>query len=845
MHSFELQGLSWDEPVYDQQLKAEKVTLYSPVINYNVARNKRIHSGDVFQALAGIGNFMQLEKLNINNGQINLFFKNDIHLKLEKAHMSVQGRQLVNSRQLSNVQRSVNELYFEKGMFTMGDLTANLAHVNFKGGINNRLHAGTVNIKNKSNLDISASGVTISTLLIDDKINQTVVNGVNWKKADIKLASFPGQMKNNSPGFSLKYIGGTNTNFIMTDSGKKLSMHLKELSVDELSVKSGSKPVLIGLKASGNDLHMTNGPVQLDIDDLQLADHQLSVITNFTYKKIDENDSLKVRIPQLEFEPDIKTIIEGNIYTSNIRIVRPDIQIHRHQTGNGKSTGKNFGLPQTSINSLVIEQPTLQLVNTSEKGISKLNWDGQGNKIELHDMRIAYNSPARISTKKVLLTLHSFIYTGVGGKKFNAKDGRLNVQLDDVELQQTETNDWDWKGVISRLDAKNFILDSLGKNCATLTLNTARLNDFSLISTSLLNMRELIGANTKFRLGEMTGSYSDGKNNFSWYNTNYDKNTRLLSADSFSFRPILDQKSFIEESPWQTDYITARTGSILLGPFDIEKYIRDSVMDMGVLNIDNARLTVFRDKRVPREPGIVRPLPADLLKKIPLHLQIDTVRVNNSHVEYEEYNERTNNAGKITVARLNGRMTRVKNHNLVKSDSLHLVADGYIEDSIFTKLNVKESYTDSLGGFLMTVQMGPADLNVLNPVLRPLASAELKSGRLDTLMMRVVGREELAFGEIKMSYHDLKVLVLKKGGGKKPLMGGIKNFFANTLIKNESNEKGSRIFIRRQRDRSAINYLVKITFNGITNTLIGKKSKKAYRQNKEEIAKKPLPPSGM
>jgi len=263
------------------------------------------------------------------------------------------------------------------------------------------------------------------------------------------------------------------------------------------------------------------------------------------------------------------------------------------------------------------------------------------------------------------------------------------------------------------------------------------------------------------------------------------------------------------------------------------------------MNIEDGHLTIFRDKRVPREPGIIRPLPADLLEKIPIHFQIDTVKMNNSHVEYEEYNERTNNAGKITVARLNGRFTRVRNHNLVKSDSLHLLAEGYIEDSIFTKLNVKESYTDSLGGFLMTVQMGRANLTVLNPVLRPLASAELKSGRLDTLHLRVVGREELAFGEIKMSYHDLKVLVVKKGGDKKPLLSGIKNFFVNSLIKNESNEKGSRIFIRRQRDRSPINYLVKITLNGITNTITGKKSKKAFRKNKQEIAAKPLPPTGM
>ena len=845
MPSFELQGLSWDELIYDQQLKADKVTLYSPVINYNVARNKRIHSGDIFQALAGIGSFMQLEQLNINKGQINLLFKNDAALMLENADMSVQANQLVNSRQLSNIQRSVNELFFERGVFTMGNLIAILSGVKFSGDGNNQLRADRLEIKNGSNLDINAAGVTINTLLIDDDIKQAVINGISWKKADIKLASFPSQIKNNSARFNLREIVGTNTKLLLNEGDLKLSLHLRELSAAELSTITGSKPIVTGLKASGNDLRMTNGLLQLNIDDVQVADRQLSVLSNVSFKRTDEHDSLNVRIPQLEFEPDINMFIGGNINSANVRLVRPDIQLHVNRSGNRKSLENKFNLPQTSINSLVIEQPILRLSNNSAKGIATLNWDGRVDKIVLTDMQVAHNSPTRISSKKVELSLHNFLYTGAGGKKFDAKDGKLNVQLNDVELQQTETNDWDWKGVITRLDARNFILDSLGKNCATLTLTTAKLNDFALISTSLLNMRELIASNARFRLEEFTGSYNDGKNHYSWNNTTYDKYTRMLSADSFAYQPVKDQQSFINESSWQTDYITGKTGAISFGPFDIEKYIRDTVMDMGVLNVDNGRLTVFRDKRVPRKPGIVRPLPGQQLKQLPIHVQVDTVRVNNSHVEYEEYNEKTNDAGKVTVAKLNGQITRVRNHNLHHSDSLHLIASAFIADSIYTRLNVKQSYTDSLGGFLMTVQMGPADLAVLNPVLRALASAELKSGRLDTLSMRVVGRDELAFGEIKMSYHNLKVLVLKKGGGKKPLLSGIKNFFANTLIKNESNEKGSRIFIRRQKDRSAINYLVKITLNGITNTITGKKSKKAYRKNKEEISKKPLPPGGM
>ena len=60
----------------------------------------------------------------------------------------------------------------------------------------------------------------------------------------------------------------------------------------------------------------------------------------------------------------------------------------------------------------------------------------------------------------------------------------------------------------------------------------------------------------------------------------------------------------------------------------------------------------------------------------------------------------------------------------------------------------------------MNVQMGPADLTILNPMLKPLASAELRSGLLDSMTMQVTGREAFAVGDMKMVYHDFKINVI-------------------------------------------------------------------------------------
>ena len=842
MPQFELQGLSWDNLVFDQQLKAEKVTLYHPIINYNVARNKRFKSGDVFQTLSDIGNYMQLDNLSISDGQVNLFFKKNTELSLENANMSVLGKKLVSSHRLIDIQHSVNELFFKKGFFKMGDIIASLNDVNFTGGMSKQLHAGNVQVKNNDNQNIiNATDVAIRSMIIDDDIQQTVISGINWKTADIRLSASADQNKKSIAGFTFKKIEGTNTSILATNNNKKISLFLQDLKADELSAVEGSKPKIAGLIAKGNNLDLTDDFAQLKIKDLYLADHRNSSFENINYIKKTAGDSIHVNIPKLDWIPDINAIINGKVVAGDIRISNPVIYIDVTRKNETETAKKFSHWADTKISRLFIEHPTLEFSKSGDKGTAKMSWKAADNVFELEDFNISTHPQPQFAAEKIHLLLHHFLYSSPKGRILDAGDGELNVLLNKVELQQNETNDWDWKAIISKLETKNFVLDSLGKQSGKLTITSARLSDFSVFSSSLLNLRELITTNTKFRLDELTGSYYTNKNQFNWYNTSYDKNTRFCSADSFSYRPAKDQQAFIAASHYQTDYIMAKTGAITVGPFDIDRYITDSILDIGVMNIHNSLLAVFRDKRQPRKPGTIRLLPANLLKRIPARLLVDTFKLNNGHVEYAELNEKTNKTGMITVASLNGLVTKMRNYDLTNTDSLHIRAAGFIDGKIQTKLNVKEAYTDSLGGFLMTVQMGPGDLTVFNPVLRPLASAELRSGQLDTLVMRVVGREELAFGEIKMFYHDLKVTVLNKGDNKRSFLGGIKNFFANAIIINKNSEKSSTVFFRRLRDRSAINYLVKITLNGIINTVTGKQNRKKFRHNKEEIKKRHLP----
>jgi hypothetical protein len=838
MPQFELQGLSWDELIFDQQLKAERVSLYRPVINYTVTSNNN-RSQNVFEILSGIGSIIQLNDLDITDGQVNLFFPNQTKLQLDGATMSLSARDLVGSKRLSGIQRSIHELRFRKGRFISPGIEANLENVRFNTNMNG-LKASTIQVKGEHDLLINGQDITIGSMLLDDQFQLTTVRGISWKQADVRLSLFPSRGQA-AGGIRLQDINGNNTKFIATQGSKKIEVLLNSMKAQEF-IHIKTEPVrLTGLVANGNNLKITDNGMNLLVKSLTLADHQASTFNQLSYRNITDEDSMLVNIPSVSLVPDINAIINGKIMVDNIKISQPLVRLNLFRSSGAPAQKTN--IQPVFLGSLLIQQPTIEFFSTNEKGNAVLQWNGKDNNNSIAITNLKVNNDGgtkNISADQLRFSMDHFQYTDAKGKTFDAKDGQLTARIDQLALQKNEGENWEWQGIISNLAAKNFVIDSLGKKKGTLRIASASLNDLSIGSSLLLNMRELVTQNERFNLKEVTGNYHDSEDQYNWYNAGYDKKTKSFSVDSFSYRPTLEQNAFIKAQRYQSDYIRARTGRIDIGPFDLQRFTRDTILDLGVIDLYNGYMTDFRDKRVPREPGSIGELPVNLLKKIPVKVLVDTLNIKDAHIEYEELNEKTQTGGKIIVSRLNGTATRIRNFNFSGSDSLYIRASAYLQDTLFTKLVVKESYVDSLSGFLMTVQMGPADLTVFNPVLLPLASAQLKSGQLDSMTMRVVGREYIAFGEMQMYYRNLKVRVTPKD--KRTFLSGLVTFLANTLIRNENKKRIGTVFFERLRDRSAINYLVKITLSGISSSVGVKSNTKQLKKYDKQIKIKDLPP---
>lgn len=834
MPQFELYGLSWDDLVFSRRLKAEQLVLYKPVINYAI-KPKNGNKVNIFSAFGEINKLLQLHNLSIIDGEVNLDFGKNASLKLQNVTSFIEAHQLVKASDISSIRRSVSTLMFTDGRFSQDDLEINIKDA-VTSVTGNELQAASLFIQQKNKLDITANKINISSLIIDEDHRQLIANDLSWNSANAKINVHRSAANDKgSYGFLVNNINGKKTKIDIRSPEATTTLFAETVNIKKLSNDNGSWQTK-DFSASGNNFLHRKKDVTISVEKFSLADGSPSHLLNAVYNKTGNHDSALIRLPSINAVADISGMLNGHFLISSIDIAEPSVYVHSSSTSEDEETAPS-NWPKIRIDRLRMLHPSVYINKNSEKGNTYMQWMGrEDNVLELEKLSVDSSETQAIRAGKLSFILNGLIFRNAKGKTFSTKQGSITASLENLLLHKNDAEAWDWRGKLNDLTATNFVFDSIDANGGRLDIRTAKLSDLMISSSLLLNTYELVKRNTSFSLREATGSYQNKHNKFDWFNIRFNKNTRELALDSFSYLPMLTQEEFIRTHPYQMDYAKVKTGAVVIRRVDLDRFLKDTVLDLGSISVSNGWADDFRDKRIPRQPGLSRPLPVEHLKKFPVKLTVDSLLLTNTNVKYGEFNDKTQSAGWVHVNQLNGFVTNIRNHNTTDKDSMTIHATALLEDSLFTALQVTGSYTDTLQSFVMKVQMGPADLRVMNAALGPLAGASLRSGYLDTMTMEVKGNDKVAYGEMIMVYHDLKVTINgKPNREKKSFLQGIINSVANTILKNKNTDRRGIVFFVRLQDRSALNYLVKITLSGVGSSAgLGKNKRQLRRYLRKE-----------
>jgi len=318
-----------------------------------------------------------------------------------------------------------------------------------------------------------------------------------------------------------------------------------------------------------------------------------------------------------------------------------------------------------------------------------------------------------------------------------------------------------------------------------------------------------------------------------------------IKIKNFALDPRVSKFDYGPAKGYQSTWLKIENDSISIEQVDFLGIINERVLDAKEIDIHNLDLKIYRDKRIPFPEWQRRALPQVELHNIDFTVQIDTINLNDSYIGYQEHAEKSNTPGEIFFSDLNAKVVNLSNDTEHLSN--HPKTNISATTKVFGKGNIIAEFqfdmVDPDNIHTYGIEVDPFDLTEFNRILIPNASAQVKSGTNNRIVMTAKANEHYSYGEMSFYYNDLKVQLLNRETETPKGLGNVLgSFFANTFIIRTNNPKNfvlrkGDIFFERDKKRAIFNYWTKTFLSGVISSIGAVNNKKKIRKMQEEKLK--------
>ena len=293
-----------------------------------------------------------------------------------------------------------------------------------------------------------------------------------------------------------------------------------------------------------------------------------------------------------------------------------------------------------------------------------------------------------------------------------------------------------------------------------------------------------------------------------------------IEINNISLATIYSKSELSKKITYQRDHINLFIPSINV---EDHNYVvsNDSLqVNFKELFLTKPMLEMYRDKSR-LEDFRNKPLYAELLRKLPFKVAIDSVFIEKGSIIYEEDIPNNVKAGALSFEKLDATISNLSNLVNVE-DPLKIQLRANLMGVGKFHLDWQFDVQDLRNTFLISGGLSNFNTANLNDFLVPNLRTQT-TGTIDQLYFTISGDDNVATGDIKMSYEDFKFQVLnKERNGIKKVLSFIGNLFVNDGSK--ADENGYRygdINVERVKNKSFFNYLWINLQDGLLDVLTG------------------------
>jgi len=318
---------------------------------------------------------------------------------------------------------------------------------------------------------------------------------------------------------------------------------------------------------------------------------------------------------------------------------------------------------------------------------------------------------------------------------------------------------------------------------------------------------------------------------FLWYQLDYLQTLTAekvhLNNDQIDFEqlkviPNYSRQEYVKVIPHEKDLMDLKIESLKLKDYKIGQENDQAFFKISKGEMQDVNFQVFRNKLVKDDPT-KKKMYSQMLRDLPIGLEIENLKVKNAYLSYEEVQEETGQTGKVFFTNMNVEVNSLTNIDLERKDFPETVVS--IDCNFLGAGPLEAIWTFKVNNLNDEFHIKGKGANIppekLNSFFEAAYNMNAKGENIKAVYFDFYGDKKIAQGEYHMVYDDLKVDVLRKTKGQEK--NKIYSFFANLLMshKNESGDQVVKVSdVERDPTRSFWNYFWNCIFSGLKETLI-------------------------
>ena len=296
--------------------------------------------------------------------------------------------------------------------------------------------------------------------------------------------------------------------------------------------------------------------------------------------------------------------------------------------------------------------------------------------------------------------------------------------------------------------------------------------------------------------------------------------SKSIHVNNLSLTTLLSKEDLSQKITYQRDHV-----NLVVPAITVDQHTNEVSKDSLQVNFKSFSLTdpileMYRDKSK-LENFKTRPLYAEVLRKLPFKLAVDSVFIEKGSIVYEENIPNNVKAGALRFENLDATISNLS--NLIPTrDKLKIELNSELMGAGKFFLNWEFNVQNPQNTFIVSGGLSNFNTSNLNEFLVPNLRAKT-SGTIDQLYFTISGDDNVASGAIKMKYEDFKFQVLnKERSGVKKVLSFIGNLFINDGSNTDTDGyRHGEISTERSKNKSFFNYLWINLEDGLLDVLTG------------------------